>query len=405
MHNAHIIDTAEGRQVLAGIRRDELVELTQTLIRIPTVNPPGDVRPAAELCAQFLSGAGFTVEFDVADETKPNLIARFGTATDRVFLWNSHLDVVPVGEEAQWTVPPFAGIVRDERIYGRGACDVKGGVAAQLVAAAALARSGIPLQGMLVVTEVADEEVGGRLGSQRIAERADLHPTAVLVAEPTRNRVCIGERGGVGIRITVYGRTAHGALPWEGANAIEGMARVLCALQAELWPRLAERRHPYFAPASATVSLIEGGVKTNVVPDRCSAYIDRRLLPGESPEAAVAEVREVAEHAINGTSGLRVVVEAATEWPGRHAILQPEDSPLVQLMVAVNRTLGLETALTGFSMGTDGRFFAARGVPTVIYGPGDPSVAHQPDEWVSIGELEACARAYALAGLTFLRSS
>jgi succinyl-diaminopimelate desuccinylase len=388
--------------VLSSIDQDELTDLASRLVRIPTVNPPGDVREAAELCARFLDRAGFAIEFDAAEPMKPNLIARYGSGTPPVLLWNSHLDVVPVGEETAWTVPPFAGLVRDGKLYGRGSCDIKGGVAAQLAAAAAIARSGIDLRGTLIVTEVADEEVGGQLGAKRIAERDDLRPDYVLVAEPTANRVCIGERGGVGIRVTVFGRTAHGALPWEGANAIEGMARVITAFQHELWPRLGARRHPYFAPASATISLIQGGVKTNVVPDRCSIYIDRRLIPGEQPEEAVAEVREVAQRALEEVPGLRVVVEAAPEWPGRPAILQPENSPLVRTMTAVNAYLGLDTTLTGFSMGTDGRFFAARGYPTLIYGPGDPRLAHQPDEWVSLDELVDCARAYALAAVALL---
>lgn len=398
------VDSEWVERVLAAVRVDDVVELARELIRTPTVNPPGDVTEAAFVGTRYLAEAGFTVELDAAEPTKPNVIARYGTRPGPTLLWNSHLDVVPIGEETAWSVPPFEGIVQDGRLYGRGACDVKGGVAAQLVAAAALVRSGIPLHGSLIVTEVADEEVGGRLGAARIADREDLRPDAVIVAEPTGNRVCIGERGGVGIRVTVFGRTAHGALPWEGVNAIEGMARVITALQHELWPRLAERRHPYFAPASATISLIEGGVKTNVVPDRCSIYIDRRLIPGEEPDAALQEVRRVAERAVAAVPGLRVVVEAAPEWPGRKAIVQPEDSPLVRTMVAVNQYLGLDTTLTGFSMGTDGRFFAARGYPTIIYGPGDPRIAHQPDEWVAIDELVQCARAYALAGLLILGS-
>lgn len=400
--NKMTIDSESANRVLALINRQELVQLARDLVRIPTVNPPGDVREAAYYCATILKQAGYTIEIDAAEPAKSNLIARYHFGPGPTMLWNSHLDVVPVGEEASWTIPPFTGQIQNERLYGRGACDIKGGVAAQIIAARALAQSGLPLRGTLIVTEVADEEVGGRLGSQRIASRSDIHPDAVLVAEPTSNQVCIGERGGVGIRVTVFGRTAHGALPWEGANAIEGMARVICTLQEHLWPKLAQRRHPYFAPASATISLIEGGVKTNVVPDRCSLYIDRRLLPGEIPDQAVAEVREIALQAISHLPGLRVIVEAAPEWPGRPAIVQPENSPLVQLLVSVNRFLGLETKLTGFSMGTDGRFFATQGIPTIIYGPGNPRLAHQPDEWVSIDELEQCARAYALAGLAFL---
>ncbi len=396
------IDQTLAAKVLSLIRQEDVLELAQQLVQIPSVNPPGDVREAARVCADFLRAAGFTIELDAAEPSKPNVIARFGDEPGPLVLWNSHLDVVPVGEESAWTVPPFGGVVQDGKLYGRGSCDVKGGVAAQLVAAAALARSGIPLKGTLVVTEVADEEVGGLFGTKRIAERTDLRPDAVLVAEPTNNRICIGERGGVGIRVTVYGRTAHGALPWKGVNAIEGMAQVINLLREELWPRLAARQHPYFAPASATISLIEGGVKTNVVPDRCSIYIDRRLIPGENPDAAVAEVREIAERAVRLVPGLRVIVEPAPEWPGRPAILQQEDTPLVRTMIAVNNALGLDSSLTGFSMGTDGRFFATRGYPTIIYGPGDPTVAHQPDEWVSVEELLQCARAYALAGVVLL---
>ncbi|MCM8750146.1 M20 family metallopeptidase [Thermomicrobiaceae bacterium CFH 74404] len=396
------LDATLAERVLAEIREDEVIAFLRDLVRIPTVNPPGDVRDAAEYCRRTLAAEGFETEFETAEPSKPNLIAWLRAGDGPTLLFNSHLDVVPVGEEASWTHPPFAAEISEGRVYGRGANDDKASVTAQVMGAIALKRSGVPIRGTLIVNEVADEEVGGRLGAHLIAERPDIQPDYVIVGEPTLNRICVGERGGVGISVVVYGRTAHGALPWEGVNAIEGMARVITALQQELWPRLERKTHPYFAHASATISLIEGGVKTNVVPDRCSIFIDRRLIPGEMPEEAIAEVREVAERAVAGVPGLRVEVGPAREWGGRPAVMSPPESPVVQGMLAVNRFLGLDTELTGFSMGTDGRFFAAKGYPTIIYGPGDPSLAHKPDEWVGIDEVMAATRAYALAALAFL---
>jgi len=389
--------------VFAQIREEEIAQILTDLVRIPTVNPPGDVREAVRYCADILHHAGFSLHIVAHDEAKPNLVARYRWGKGPTLLFNAHLDVVPIGEEASWTHPPFGADYVDGRIYGRGANDDKASVAAQLVAALALVRSQVPLAGELVVTTVADEEIGGQDGTAFLIEQATLQPDFVIVGEPTDNRVCIGERGGTGIIITTYGRTAHGALPWEGVNAIEGMAFVIMALRERLWPVLAQRRAPYFtAPSSATISIIHGGVKTNVVPDQCSITIDRRLIPGETPQEAIAEVRAIAEEAVAAMPGIRVSVAPAYEWLGREATLQPLDSPLVQTMLEVNRQLGLESTPTGFNMATDGRFFAARGFPTIIYGPGDPATAHKPDEWVALADVVMAAKAYALATLRLL---
>lgn len=395
------IDPAAAEKVLAQINEDEVVAFLQELVRIPSVNPPGDVRAAIAAVQEKLTPEGFTAEIIAAEEEKPNIVARLERGEGPTLLFNAHVDVVPIGEEAAWTYPPFGAEIHDGRVYGRGAGDDKASVTAQVMAAIALARSGVPLRGTLIVNEVADEEIGGEKGAQLIANSESIRPDFVIVGEQTLNRICVGEKGGQGTRVTVYGRAAHGALPWEGANAIEGMARVIVALQDELWPKLAERKHPYFHPSSATVSMIEGGVKTNVVPDRCSIFIDRRIIPGETPEGVVAEIREIAERAVANLPGLRVEVDGAG-WRGREATLLPEDSGVVQAMLAANSFLGFDTTLTGFSMGTDGRHFAAKGYPTIIYGPGDPSLAHKPDEWVGIDEVMDATKAYALAALAIL---
>lgn len=395
------IDRTAAERVLAEINPDEVVAFLQELVRVPSVNPPGDVRAAIKVCADKLSGGGFENDYITVDDTIPNLVSRLRRGDGPTLLYNAHVDVVPTGEESAWSHPPFGAEIASGRVYGRGAGDDKASVTAQVMGALALARSGVDLKGTLIVNEVGDEEVGGVKGAQVVARADEIAPDFVIVGEQTLNRVCVGEKGGAGAVITVYGRAAHGALPWEGVNAVEVMARVMVALQDELWPKVAQRTHPYFKPSSAAVTIIEGGVKRNVIPDRCTIQIDRRIIPGEDPNETVAEIRRVAERVVSQVKGARMEIEAAG-YGVRPAILNEPNSRVVQGMVAANDYLGFNTELTGFSMGTDGRHFAALGYPTIIYGPGDPALAHQPDEWVGIDEVVDATKAYALAGLALL---
>jgi succinyl-diaminopimelate desuccinylase len=326
-------------------------------------------------------------------------VAEWGAGDGPLLCFNAHLDVVPTGDEQAWSHPPFAAEIANDRVYGRGAGDDKASVTAQVMGAIALARSGVPLRGQLVVTEVADEETSGA-GALHLIAAAGLRPDGVIVGEQTLNRVAVGEKGSAGVDIVVTGRTAHGALPWEGANAIEGMARVIVALGHELQPRLAQRTHQYFLPSSASVNMISGGVKSNVVPDRCAIFIDRRLIPGEDPTETTAEIRAIAEEAVSDISGIAVEVTPISE--NTRATMSDPHGGLARAMLAANGYLGLSTELTGFSMASDGRHFAAAGIPTLIYGPGDPRLAHVPDEWVGIDEVLEATRAYALAALAIL---
>lgn len=380
--------------VLARIDQDEVIEFHRGLVRIPSINPPGECRDAIAYVEKPLREAGFETEIIHIDETQPNVIATYGPAGGKRLLVNAHVDVVPTGEREAWKHDPFGAEIEDGKIYGRGAGDDKASVTAQVLAAIALQRSGIPLAGQLIVTEVADEENGGFHGAAIVSEKYP-DPDWVIVGEQTLNRVCVGEKGAAGCVVTVHGKTAHGALPWEGANAIEGIAEVIVALRRELWPKLADRTHWAFKPSSGSVNMIEGGVKANVVPDRASIYVDRRTVPGETPEEARGEIEAIARQAIGNVPGC--TVEITAPFPGKEASEAPIDDPLVQAMLGANRRLGGNTEPTGFSMGTDGRFWQALGVPTIIYGPGDPATAHQPDEWVGIDEIMEATRAYAVA--------
>ncbi|HUG15842.1 MAG TPA: M20 family metallopeptidase [Thermomicrobiales bacterium] len=392
--------TETANRILERIHEDESVSLLQALVRdAASVNPPGDVRESIRICQEKLGSEGFETEIIGDIEIMPNLVATLRRGSGPTLLFNAHVDVVPTGALEAWSYPPFEGVVDNGRVYGRGAGDDKASVTAQVMGAIAVARSGVPLNGTLIVNVVADEETGGVHGAKHVVDHIASRPDFVIVGEQTMNRVCVGERGFASTEVTVHGRAAHGALPWEGANAIEAMAEVIVALRAQLWPKLEERTHPYFHHSSASINLIEGGVKANVVPDRCSIYIDRRIIPGERPEDDVQEIRDVTERAVAGMAG--VSVEVIGRGLGAASMSDP-DSAVVRAMLAANESLGLDTNLTGFSMGTDGRHFAAVGIPTIIYGPGDPKLAHIPDEWVGVDEMLDAARAYALAALEIL---
>ena len=390
---------AEAQRVLVGIDPGLVTSFLQRLVRVASVNPPGDTAEAIAVCEEPLRAAGFRLRHVEHAPGQPSLIAEFGPDDGPTLLFNAHVDVVPTGELAAWTHPPFAAEIAQNRVYGRGAGDDKASVTAQVMAGAALARSGVPLRGRLVVNEVADEESGGG-GARATIAGLGYQPDWVIVGEQTLNRVAVGEKGAASSEVVVSGRAAHGALPWEGANAIEGAARVIVALGEELGPQLASRTHPYFHPSTASVNLISGGVKQNVVADQCRFFVDRRLVPGETPEEAVAELAAVAERAVAGMPGVSVEVRA--HWAVTPT-LADESGESVVAMRAANGYLGMSTDLTGFSMGTDGRFFAQAGCPTIIYGPGDPRLAHVPDEWVGLDEVLDATRAYALTALALLR--
>ncbi len=388
------------QEVLAQISEAEVIDFHRRLVQIPSVNPPGDVREAIALVESTLAAEGFETRIVSKLDIMPSLIATIGNDDGPVLAFNAHVDVVPIGEPSAWTHDPFGAEVVDGRIYGRGAGDDKASVTAQVMAAIALARSGVPLKGRLIVNEVADEEVGGFNGSGYIHEEGFFTPDYLIVGEQTMNEVALGEKGGVPTIIKVWGRTAHGALPWEGANAIEAIAEVIVALRRTYYPEIAQRTNPYFHPSSASVNLFSGGVKSNVVPDYAEIQIDRRLVPGEDPADVVAEMRAVAEEALKDFPGVRIEIDVP--WPGGAATMTPEDSPLVRSMQGANERLGLSTNLRGFSMATDGRFWSREGTPTIIYGPGDPRLAHVPDEWVGVEEIMEATRAYALTALDLL---
>lgn len=389
------------RAVLAAIDEAETVALLQELVRAESVNPPGDVRAGVHACDSKLRGVGFKTRTVAIAAEKPNLIAQLGEGRPSL-CFNAHLDTVPVGDREAWTRDPFGGEVVEGRVYGRGAGDDKASVTSQVIAGVAIARAAIPLNGALIVTAVADEEVGGRAGAVQLFEQGGLAPDWTIVGEQTRGRICVGEKGGAACRVHLRGAGAHASMPWLGVNAIEAMAEVIAALKRDLFPRLSERTHPLFLPSTGAVTTIKGGVKENIIPDACSIYIDRRLVPGETPDGCKAEIEALVRQVVGALPGIAATVAFDDPTEVWAASATEMSSPVVRAMRQANAALGLSTELTGFSAMTDGRYFTARRIPTIIYGPGDVTTAHTADEWVGVKEVVSAARAYALAALTLL---
>ena len=399
--------TAAERRVLDRIRESEVVEVAQRLVRAPGQNPPGGEAATAAALEQVCREHGLAVEVvDVAPE-RPNLRAVLAGGDGPGLLLLGHTDVVPVGDG--WTVDPFGGQVRDGRLHGRGSTDMKGGLAACVVAMTALRREGVVLSGPVELAALVDEEEHG-LGIRRfVADReiADRENgsggayAACVVAEPTDLQTIIAARGDAYLDIVVHGAAAHSGRPDDGRNAIYGGAAVIASLQR--WhEELTHAAHPLVGPPTWSVGLVAGGQGVSTVPAVCRIGADRRLLPGESAAQVLAELRDrVAELGLE-RQGLRVEVAMSMDMPGFET---PSDHPVVVGTDAALRAAGGPgLPLGGWTAACDGGFVARDlGVPTVVLGPGSVNdQAHRSDESVGVAELVVAARAYALTALRLL---
>lgn len=400
--------------------RDEVVELTRALVRIPTVNPPGENYAD---CARFLgrrfAGLGLEVEYHAAEgrpehtqaHPRLNVIGvRPGAGGGPTVHLNGHFDVVPAGDG--WTVEPFGGLVRDGRVWGRGTCDMKGGLAAAVYAIEALRRAGVTLAGSVEVSGTVDEESGGHAGVAWLAERGRLAKGRVdyaIIPEPLNvDRICTGHRGVWWFEVETRGRIAHGSMPFLGVSAIDHLGAVLEAVRTELQPELAKRttRMPVVPAGSGRATLnvnaIAGGqagqaVQTPCVADRAMAIFDRRYLVEETCDDVKAEVVALLEVVKSRVPGLDYSLrDRMLVYPTE----TPAGSPLVAaLQRGIREVLGREAAIVASPGSYDQKHFdRIGGVPhCVAYGPGVLELAHQPDEWVAIDDLIASTKVMALA--------
>ena len=359
------------------------------LVAFDTQNPPGREHEAALFVRARLGEAGFSCALDPFGSGRSNIEARLENGDGPVLAFCTHLDVVPVGEG--WSRDPFVLHEDEGRLYGRGACDAKGSLAAMLEALRLLAASRSAWRGTLLGVFVADEEVGSAGARRYAASRPRIDH--VVIGEPTGNGIVIAHKGSLRPLVRVHGTATHSGTPDLGRNAIID-AGVLCAMIRALHTdTLRLRTHPLTGNASLTVTRIAGGIADNIVPDRCELLLDRRMIPGEDEQGALAEIRALLERAA-AESGIRAEIAELRPTTGGAAETAP-DRPVVRVAVAAARTHGVQNLdLQGFQGACDLVHFHTLGAQGVVMGPGALAVAHKADEFVPRDELVSASLIY-----------
>ena len=409
-------------------RVDELVSLTCDLIRFPTVNPPGDAyQPCVEYIGKRLGNRGFAIEYVRAEGApgdsdaypRVNVIARReGKTAGPTVHFNGHIDVVEVG--SGWTVAPFDAEVRDGKVWGRGACDMKGGLAAAIVAVETLIDSDPDLPGTIEISGTADEESGGFGGVAYLAERGWFSRPRVdhvIIPEPLNvDRVCIGHRGVWWAEVETFGRMAHGSMPFLGNSAIRHMAAVMTRFESELYPALALRLSEMpVVPDGARQSTMninslhggqaecEEGLPAPCVADSCRMIVDRRFLIEESLAEVRAEVVDILDKLVRDRPDFRYELR---ELFAVEPSIADRDGPVASATAtAIRDVLGVEPSIV-CSPGTyDQKHIDRIGKldDCIAYGPGHLDLAHQPDEWVGIDDMTKAAKVMATVASRLLR--
>jgi succinyl-diaminopimelate desuccinylase len=390
--------------------RDALPELTSRLIKIPSVNPPGLTINVAGFIRDWLNSQGLTSEVREYVKDKPNIIAKVGKGKPTLIL-NGHMDVVPPGDETKWTHPPFSGKIIEDKVYGRGATDMKGGLAVIMTVFAELApiieKTG---SGTLIFSATVDEETGGHAGVEALVKDGILSGDAAIIAEPSGStRYYIGEKGLCQIKLIARGRPAHGSLPILGDNAIMKLTRAIEKAESlikefnrtikipnDLTEAVKNSAEAYLEVTKSmglnaalndietmittttfNPGVIRGGSKVNVVPDYAELELDMRVPPGVSPN-------QVIDYLKRGLEGLVDVDIIDTSEPN---YTNPSEAITRLVHEGIERILNESPRPIIVTGATDGRYLRDRGVPTVVYGPGELALAHAYDEYVTINDL------------------
>ncbi len=360
-----------------------VVALTRELVRTDTINPPGQEGRAADVLGARLEAAGLEVTTHELEPGRPNVVARWpGRGDAPALCLTGHLDTVPLGG-ADWQRDPLGAEIDGDRLHGRGSSDMKGGVAAIVVAAERIAGLGRGRAGLEIVLTAAEET--GCLGALSLA-RADGalgRAGAMLVAEPTTNEPCVAHKGVVWLDLVAEGRTAHGSMPHLGENAIHKLARAITRLDGF---RFDTEPHDLLGEPTLNVGTVSGGININSVPDRASAGLDVRTVPGLTADAVVAQIAAAAGDEVRVDT--RLALDAVDS--------DPADQWVASVLEVMSPLAGTDGTPRGLAYFTDASALApAYGTPpTVICGPGDADQAHRTDESCSVAALEAAAEGF-----------
>ncbi len=364
-----------------------VIETLADLVRINSVNPewggPGEAA-VADYVKSFLRRAD--IEFEVQDVLpgRPNVIARLrGEDSSRALVLEAHMDTVSV---ADMTIAPFEPRIENGRMWGRGSCDTKAGLAAMLQSMATLKAGGVKPAVDIILAAVVDEEHTYK-GVTAFVESLTGKPLpeAAVVAEPTELRVVRANKGAVRWRIITHGRAAHSSKPHLGANAISAMATVIQAIENDA-PNLNIKPHPLVGPPTCSIGVIEGGRQVNFVPEHCAITLDRRLIPGETASVVLSYYDELLNPARKRHPDIKIETEAP--YLTDEAMETPADSMVVQAVSGVLTRMKLAAEPLGVPFGCDATKLSRAGIPSVIFGPGSIDQAHTADEFVDLNQVE-----------------
>jgi acetylornithine deacetylase/succinyl-diaminopimelate desuccinylase family protein len=374
---------------------DAVTRLLSDLVAIPSVNPMGRGLTGPEFLegrlGDYLEGwfrsLGVVVERQVVSPGRDNLIARYESPRGRrTLLFDAHQDTVPTDG---MTIDPFSPELKGGRLYGRGACDIKGGMAAMLTAFARLVRERPAESASVIMACTVDEEFT-HTGSSRLADgrhEADL----AIVAEPTLLKIVDRHKGAVRWKIRTRGVACHASTPKLGENAIYAMARVVSALEEYAGVLAGSTPEPGLGPPSLSVGRIEGGVSVNVVPDWCEVEIDRRVIPGERAADCPGRVRAFLKERLGDLAR----VDFLPPWVNMPPLVAGGAEPFLPgLRSAIERVGGRAPEVVGVPYGTDAGPLGESGLPCVVFGPGDIAQAHTKDEWVELDQVRLASEIY-----------
>jgi acetylornithine deacetylase/succinyl-diaminopimelate desuccinylase family protein len=391
------------KAVLANISIDEIIDLTRRLVAFKTENPPCDYTAISRFIAKEFENADLEVKKLEGQQGKPNIVARWKGegGSKEILLLSGHMDVVPAG--TGWAIPdPFDAVVRDGFLVGRGTADMKGALAAQLLAYKALRRAGARIRGDLYLFATVDDEIAGQMGLKYVIEEGLKtigweKPTFHILGESSKLDLCVAFKGRMWVRMAFKGRSAHGGNPQAGVNAIVKAMEVIPEIL-----KLERLSHPLMGTDTINIGTIQGGTQTNVVPDHCVFTVDYRYVGPQRSVQIEAKLKEAVARVAASDPG--VEMSEFTVFERREPVEVDQDNRYLQALKALTEeTIGRRVSFDGILSAGDAYWTVSNSIPAVFYGPGDLAVAHTNREQVPLDMLEAAARIFALYALRMLR--
>lgn len=363
------------------------IQFLQHLLQIDSSNPPGNEHLVTEAFINRCKQNGLPFKVSMLDATRSNFeVTLPGKSGKQLFLCG-HMDTVSPGT-GEWVYSPFSGKIANGRIYGRGASDMKSGLAAMFLALEQLYLSNTDLPADVTFLATAGEEVDSCGARTFLKENDGRKIDALVIAEPTNEKIVIGHKGALWLEITAYGKTSHGSMPEHGINAVDHMLKIIRVLD-EMKIEWKTEKKP-LGQSSLAVTMIEGGVQTNVIPDKCSIRADIRTVPPQSHSLFINKLKSKLDVLLDQGEIYKYSIETLLDRP---SILTDPARDIIQIAQMVKDES--EADHYGVSYYTDGAVLNPRSeIPTLIYGPGDEKLAHQPNEWVSLAAYQRSIQFY-----------